>query len=257
VARSPSGESVLERTIRVLEAFSANDSSLRVSDVARRANLPLSTASRQIAELIDHGLLTRGQDGQIRIGRRLWELASRASPLLSLREAVMPALEQVHARTGHHVQLGILAGHEVMFIERLSAENAVVNITRIAERLPLHASSSGLVLLAYGSSRLQDAVLSRPMHRYTRHTVTTADELTGLLAHIRRNGYVICPGFIHEDATGVAVPVRNLDRRVVAALSVIVPNDGNSHAHLPMLFAAARSLESKTVDFDLDSRDNI
>ncbi|GAA3998500.1 IclR family transcriptional regulator domain-containing protein [Streptomyces plumbiresistens] len=62
----------------------------------------------------------------------------------------MPFTEGVHDVVGHHVQLGVLDGDEALFLERLTAPGAVINYTRIAGRLPLHASSSGLVLLAHG-----------------------------------------------------------------------------------------------------------
>src|SRR5919199_4879925 len=102
----------------------------------------------------------------------MWELAQRASPTLSLREAAMPFLEDLHAVIGHHVQLGVLDGDEVLFVERISAPNAVVNYTRIAGRLSMHASSSGLVLLAHAPAEQQERGLAAPMQRLTRNTPT-------------------------------------------------------------------------------------
>lgn len=172
----------------------------------------------------------------------MWELASRASPTLSLREAVMPFMEDLHAVVGHHAQLGVLQGEQVLFLERLSAPGAVVNITRIAGRLPLHASSSGLVLLAHAQADLQDAVLSGPLRSYNRNTVTDPKRLRVMLDRIRRDGYALCAGFIDEKATGIAVPLRGPGDEVVAALSVIVPNDANARMQIPALRAAARGV---------------
>ena len=64
----------------------------------------------------------------------------------------MPFLEDVHAVVGHHAQLGVLDGDEVLFLERLTARDAVINYSRIAGRLPLHTSSSGP-----GAARLRPA----------------------------------------------------------------------------------------------------
>jgi DNA-binding IclR family transcriptional regulator len=179
----------------------------------------------------------------VRIGVRLWELAFRASPALSLREAAMPFLEDLHAIVGHHVQLGVLDGAEVLFLERLSAPGAVINFTRIAGRLPLHASSSGVVLLAHADRELQERVLAAPLARYTAATVTTPDRLRSLLADVRRQGFVQLNGHVHEEATGIAVPVRDARGDVVAALSAIVPNDGQGHTRIPALLAAARGVQ--------------
>ncbi|MER5221758.1 IclR family transcriptional regulator [Streptomyces flaveus] len=148
--RTQNGESVLARAVRIFEAFTPEESALTVSEISRRRGLHVATASRLVAELVSYGFLTRDADRRVRVGMRLWELATRASPSPSLRNAAMPFMEGVHDVVGHHVQLGVLDGDEVLFLERLTAPGAVVNYTRVAGRLPLHATSSGLVLLAHG-----------------------------------------------------------------------------------------------------------
>jgi len=246
MARVPTGESVLSRAVRILAAFGPDDRALRVSDIAARSGLHVATASRLVAEMVAHGLLVREDDRRVRIGVRLWELAMRASPTLSLRDAAMPFLEDLHAVVGHHAQIGVLDGVDVLFVERLSAPAAVVNYTRIAGRLPLHASSAGLVLLAHAPHELQERVLAGPLERYTARTIATPGRLRRALADIRRDGYAHCPGFIHAEALGVAVPVTDGSRAVVAAVAVIVPNDpadpGAGRAVVPALRAAARGI---------------
>ena len=240
--RTATGESSLSRAIRVLDAFTTEEPALTVTRIADRAGLHVATASRIVGQLVDHGLLSRGPDREVRIGLRMWELASRAAPTRSLRDAAMPFLEDVHAIVGHHVQLAAPDGDDVIFLERLSARDAVVNYSRIAGRLPLHISSSGLVLLAYGPPELQERILSRPLAQHTPNTITTPERLRATLAEVRRQGYVLTPGHVHDDAAGVAVPVRNGLQEVVAALSVIVPNDGRAAAQVPALLAAARGV---------------
>lgn len=247
MVRTNNGESVLSRALRVFEAFTADDPTLRVSEIAARTGLHLATASRIVAELVELGLLAREPDRRVRIGVRLWELALRASPALSLRDAAMPFLADLHAVVGHHVQLGVLDGREVIFLERLSAPRAVVNYTRIAGRLPLNASSSGQVLLAHASREMQESVLAGPLPGYTANTITSAARLRVTLADIRRQGFAYCPGHIHEEALGIAVPVFDAGRAVVAAVSAIVPNDEGGRAVVPVLMAAARGI-GRAVD---------
>ncbi|WP_229074382.1 IclR family transcriptional regulator [Actinoplanes sp. DH11] len=238
-------ESVLARAARILRAFTPDDPELSVSEIGRRAGLHVATASRLIATMVAEGLLERSAAGGVRIGMRLWELAQRASPTLGLREAAMPFLEDLHAVIGHHVQIGVLEGGEVLFVERLSARDAVINVTRVAGRLPLHASSAGLVLLAHAPHEVQQRVLDGPLPALTPATITTAARLRGVLAGIRQQGYVICPGHIHPDATGVGVPVTagtGPGSPVIAGLSAIVPNDGRAPAAVPALRAAARGI---------------
>ena len=240
--RVATGESSLTRAVRVLEAFTAEEPALSVSEVARRSGLHVATASRIVGQLVEHGLLSRGPDREVRVGMRMWELASRAAPTRSLRDAAMPFLEDLHAVVGHHAQLAVLDGDEVIFLERLSARDAVINYSRIAGRLPLHISSSGVVLLAYGPPELQERVLARPLEGRTGATITSPERLRSVLAQVRQQGYVLLPGHVHEDATGIAVPVRDGLGAVVASLSVIVPNDERAASAVPVLLAAARGI---------------
>jgi DNA-binding IclR family transcriptional regulator len=233
---------VLSRVVRIFEAFGSDATALRVSDIARRTGLHVATASRLVEELVEHGWLHREPDRRVRIGVRLWELASRASPTLGLREAAMPFMEDLHAVVGQHTQLAILDGREALFVERLSTPGAVDNVTRIAGRLPLHASSSGLVLLANAPAELQEAVLAGPLPAFTRQTVVDPPELRALLADVRRTGVALCRGFIDDISAGIAVPLRGADGAVVAALAVIVPNDGEARLQIAALRAAARGI---------------
>jgi DNA-binding IclR family transcriptional regulator len=228
--------------VRIFEAFTPDDTVLSVTQIARRAGLHPATASRLVAELESHGLLAREPDRRVRVGVRMWELALRASPALGLREAAMPFMEDAHAVLGHHVQLGVLEGDEVLFVERLSAPGAVINYTRIAGRLPLHVSSSGLVLLAFGGRELQERILAGPLARYTASTITSPDALRAALAEVRRQEFACLPGHVHEDALGIAVPVRDGRAAVIAALAAIVPVGTPRQAVTGVLTTAARGV---------------
>jgi DNA-binding IclR family transcriptional regulator len=242
VPRVATGESSVARAVRILESFTTDEPELTVTEVARRSALHLATASRIIGQLVEHGLLSRGPDREVRMGFRMWELAARAAPTRSLRDAAMPYLEDLHAVVGHHVQLAVLHSDEVIFLERLSARDAVVNYSQIAGRLPLHISSSGVVLMAYGPAELQDRLLARRLESRTPATITTPERLRATLEQVRRRGYALLAGHVHPDATGIAVPVRDGLGDVVAALSVIVPNDARAVSAVPALLAAARGI---------------
>ncbi|HWG25582.1 IclR family transcriptional regulator [Actinospica sp.] len=238
MARSNSGESVLSRMVRIFEAIDPDTPAITVTELARRADLPTATTWRIVNELVGYGWLRR-DGGRIRIGVRMWELAVRASPTLDLREAAMPHMEDLHGVVGHHAQLSVLEHREVLSIERLSARGAVRNLSRVGGRLPLHASASGLVLLAHASAALQESVLADQMRAFTPYTITEPRALRALLSDIRHRGHAYCAGFINEEAVSVAAPVRDRHDRVAAALSVIVPNDPSARRVVPAVAAAA------------------
>jgi DNA-binding IclR family transcriptional regulator len=229
--------------MRILEAFDLSSPSLTLTQISRRAQMPLATVHRLASDLEDHGLLERLPDRSYRVGVRLWELACLAPGALGLRELAMPHLQDVHATVRQHTQLGILQGREVLFIERLSTPEAVRNMTLVGGRVPLNASSSGQVLLAHASSALQEEVLAGPLPRYTDLTVHEPSELRRILAAVRREGYVVSVGYVTRDATGIAVPVYGHNDVVVAALSVVVPSTtGQTQPLVVALQSAARNI---------------
>ncbi|AUI50080.1 IclR family transcriptional regulator [Arthrobacter crystallopoietes] len=225
MARSSGGRSALSRIMQVFTAFDVDAVFLNISQLSARSGLPLATTHRIVAEMEDFGLLERQPDKTYRLGVRLWEIACRTPGALGLREIAMPHLQSVQTRVRQHTQLGILEGREVLFLERLSARDAVVNVTLVGGRLPLHVSSSGLVLLAHADEEFQYEVFSGELFRYTEQTVRSPDALRQLLQKIRHDGFAIGNGFIHPDARGIAVPVRGVNDNIVAGLSVVVPND--------------------------------
>lgn len=85
-----------------------DEPALTVTQLSAWTGLHTATASRLIHQLEAEGLLARDDDRRVRIGVRLWELASRAAPTRGLREAALPFLEDLHAVVGHHAQLAIL-----------------------------------------------------------------------------------------------------------------------------------------------------
>lgn len=243
MANSPSGESMTERIVRVLDTFADDRTTQTTSEIAQRAGLPTSSAHRIVGDLITAGLLERDEERRVRLGMRLWELALRGSSALRLRQAALPHMERVQSLIREHTQLAVLEQDEALFLERLSHPDAGANITRIAGRLPVHASSSGLVLLAFADPAVRERVLAAPLRAVSQETVTDAGVLRSLLTAIRRRGHVVAPGFIEAVSTGVAVPVRDRGD-VVAALSVVLPRETPVEPAVAALLDAAARVES-------------
>lgn len=240
-----SGKSRTARVLDVLSAFTADHVELSLSEIGRRSGLPLTTTHRLVGELTRWGALERTEAGGYRVGLRLWEIASLAPRSVGLRETAMPFLEDLYEATRQNVQLAVLDGTEVVYVERISARWAVSIITRVGSRLPLHATGVGLVLLAFAEPDLQDQVLRRPLKRFTPKTVTSPGELRRMLAEVRRTSTAINDGQITLDALSIAAPIRDASDRVAAALSIVVPAEHSSQPYVPAVHAAARGISRR------------
>ncbi|GJF03327.1 MULTISPECIES: IclR family transcriptional regulator [Pseudonocardia] len=243
---------VTARVLDLLAAFSADRPRLTLTELATRAGLPLSTAHRLVGELTAWGALERGDDGRYHVGLRLWEVGALAPRSLGLRETAMPFLEDLYEVTRQNVQLAVLDGTEVVYLERLAGRASVHVLTRVGLRLPLHATGVGLVLLAHADPELRERVLAGPLRRYTEKTVCDPEELRRMLADVRTTGVAISDRQIELISLSVAAPVSGPDGTVAAALSVVVPAEGtNPHSYVPVVRATARAISRALAESDV------
>ncbi|WP_137724735.1 IclR family transcriptional regulator [Prescottella subtropica] len=233
---------MLGRAFAVLGCFTAARPRLTQSDLSRRTGLPLPTVHRLCGQLVTHGALERDDAGRYAIGVRLWELGALAPRAHGLRQVAMPYLEDLYEATRENVQLIVREGFEALYIERLSARGAVPVVGRAGGRLPLHASSGGLVLLAHGGTELLDEVLGAGLERFTPATVTSEHRLRQVLDDIRRTGFVVCREHLNIGTLAVAAPVARSTGEVVASISVVVGADDDPAPLIPALRAAARGI---------------
>ncbi|WFE28174.1 IclR family transcriptional regulator [Solwaraspora sp. WMMD791] len=239
---TPPGRSVTSKVLALLDAFSPAEPALTLSELARRAGLPLPTAHRRVAELVAWGALERGADGRFRIGLRLWELGSLAPRGLGLRELALPVLEDLYEVTHENVQLAVRQDLELVFIERIAGRHAVPVLTRVGGRFALHATGVGLVLLAHAPDEVRERVLAAPLERYTRLTITDPARLRRHLAEARRVGYAVSDRQVTMDALSVAAPIWG-PTGVTAAVSLVVAYDrADPLALAPLVQAAGRAI---------------
>lgn len=237
-----SARSSVRRALGVLSVFSPDRLDLSLSDIARHAGLPLTTTHRIVGELARWGALERTAQGTYQIGLRLWETGALAPRGQRLREIAMPFLEDLYEATRHNVQLAVLDGMDAVYLERMSNRDAVGVITRVAGRLPLHATGVGLVLLAFADPEFQERVLAAPMRRFTAKTIGSPGELRRVIAEVRQRRVAVSDGQITLDALSVAAPVLDAGGVVVAALSVVVPSERLAREYVPAVRAAARGI---------------
>lgn len=236
---------MLLKHLRVLDAFTPTRPFLTLSEIADESGLARSTTHRLIAELVEEGLLERLPDRTYQLGLRLWELAARTPGALGLRELARPWMGAVHARIRQHTQLGVMRGRDVLFIERLSASEAVVNATVIGGRIPLPLSSSGLVLLAFSDATFTESVIAHGWSTPTPQAIATGAALLERVARVKTEGSAVLDGHIYPESRGIAVPVFGPHGALYAAMSVVVPNDKTSpQGAIELLTVAAAGVTS-------------
>jgi DNA-binding IclR family transcriptional regulator len=217
-ARDP-GRSVASRVLAILDAFDVDHPRLTLSEIAARSGMALSTVHRLVGELEEWQALRRTGDGSYHIGIRLWELGQLAPD--SLQAVAHPWLQELFGSTGENVHLAIREGVEVLYVDRVFGKRAVPIVSHTGGRLPMHCTGVGKALLAFEPGWFVTSFLSRPLERFTPHTVTEPGRLSRELAQIRARGYAVT----HEEMTlgscSAAAPII-ADGVPVAAVGIVV-----------------------------------
>jgi DNA-binding IclR family transcriptional regulator len=241
----PNRLTAAQRVLSILGVFDIDNAALSLSEISRRTGLTLSTTHRLVNELRVWGALDRDGDGRYSIGLRILELGT-TSQGLRLREVALPFLEDLQHAVRANIHLAVADGHDVIYIESLRAREGVKVPSRLGGRWPMHATGTGLVLLAFASQEFQEEVLSSKLRRFTEYTPTDPDALRHRLAEIRRSGVAIIENQLTYDARAIAVPIRGPRDRVIAAVGLTTPTDMPPHALVPALAATARGI-SRTL----------
>jgi DNA-binding IclR family transcriptional regulator len=214
------GRSVTAKLAAILTEFNRG-SCYHLSDLARHAELPMSTAHRLVYELTDREWLTREPDGTFRHGPALERLAYDVPPKPTLQERgphVVADLVEVLRRT---VRLGVLDEMEISYIEKSPGYTPVTSFGPAA-RLPVHATALGKALLAFAPAETVRLATSGCLAAHTRRTLTRTDQLLQALHTVRHNGFATNHGELTVNGRAIAVPVLDANGLAYAAVEVEV-----------------------------------
>jgi DNA-binding IclR family transcriptional regulator len=236
-----SGRSVTSKVIAILMTFT--DGSVHsLTEIARLAGLPISTAHRLATELAAWGLLERTEDGAYQIGLPLRMIGTRAWHAPSIQERAPRVMEDLAGATRTDVRLGIFDGLDVAYIEKPVGRHPVTTFSA-GSVLPAHATAMGKALLAFSAPRTVDLVVAQGLTALTPYTLSTPDRLRRALAVTRLTRVAVARWELELGASAVAAPVFGSGGQVVAALELRV-RDLRSDLQImqPALMVAARSL---------------
>jgi DNA-binding IclR family transcriptional regulator len=236
--------------LAVLGSFSHTQPVQSLSEIQHAAGLASATTHRIVSELVEWGALERVSWGRYRIGMRLWQLGSLAPQARELRDVALPYLQDLLDVTHEVVHLVVLDEGKALFIERLMARPEVHTRSRVARRLPLHATGPGKVLLAFSNPAMVDEVVVGGLPRMARNTITDPDQLRRALDEICATGYCLSSEEMTDGASSVAAPVRGATGAVIAAISVVVPTGQRDLLSLvPAVRIAAAGISRGMVPF--------
>jgi IclR family acetate operon transcriptional repressor len=228
VVTSPRRDSVqsLDRAFDLLEAL-ADGAELGVTELAHRTELVPSTVHRLLGTLAKRGYVAQSADsGLYRLGYKVAEIAGGLEQaLMHLRAVARPHLERISAQTGETVNLVVLEGERVVYVDQVEGTRRVRMFTAVGTAALAHTTGAGKAILAYGGPDTAKLLYEgrEPLERLTPGTLVTLAELEDDFARIRARGYALDEEE-HEVGVGcIAAPVFDEAGAPVAAISVSGP----------------------------------
>jgi IclR family acetate operon transcriptional repressor len=230
-----SGVQSVARAIRILELL-GEEGELGVTELGRRLGVHKATASRLVATLGDRALVERSATSdKVRLGFGLIHLAGAAMEGLDVVRQSRPVLEGLAERTRETVNLGVLDGDGVVYIDQFAGTRSIVSVSWVGRRTPFHCTSNGKVLVAHLEGPDQDRLLAAPLERLTPNTIVDSARLRAQLLEVKARGFAQTVEELEEGLNAVAAPVRRADGEVVAAVSVSGPAFRMRPAELPRI----------------------
>jgi DNA-binding IclR family transcriptional regulator len=215
----------LERALDILECFSFQNRRLSLTDVVNCTGLNKTTVKRLIANLTARGYLQREPHTKMyQLGMRLFEMGGIVFSSFSLRQAAAFPMTQLQNQTGATVLLGVRMEEELVYIDKREGDGMIRISSDIGWRRPLHYGMLGMVLLASLDAKEVRRILRHtPLKAHTPYSITDPDAFSLRLEKIRDQGYILEQEEAVEGVFGIAAPIRDYSRRVIAALGIALP----------------------------------
>lgn len=221
---TPPSETVV-KTLALLDLFMTDNPTQTASEIAKTANLPLSTAFRLLTTLVQLKFVEIDRSTRkYRLGLKLLELGHVVTQQLDLPALALPILHDLMQRSSESARLSIRDGMEGVFISKVETLQSVRLHTPLGQRVPLHAGASMKILLAFQPEEdIAEYIKHLGKTRIAPNTIIDPDLLRADLVRIREQGYAASFSEQSSGAAGVAAPVRDHTGRVVAGITISGP----------------------------------
>lgn len=233
---------VVSKVLHILETLHEAPSGLQLKDVASQTGINKSTAYRFLAHLEHEGYVFRDASGGYAIGVRLARLASGMSYQTTLCKLSRPILQQLWRATGETVNLAVLDGREVLYLDVMESSHTFRLVSQVGIRRPVYCTALGKVMLAYIPDEEQQYFFTGlKFERFTSQTVKGIQPLRKEFAIIRQRGYSIDNEEAYLGSRCIGAPIFESSGKIAAALSVSGPTTRVTREKVPAFAALAKN----------------
>jgi len=237
---------VLERMFTLIDALASREEAMSLKELSEISGLHPSTAHRILNDLATGRFVDRPHAGSYRLGLRLLELGTLVKARLSVRDAALGPMRELHRLIQQPVNLSVRQGDEIVYIERVLSERSGMQVVRaIGGRAPLHLTSVGKLFLAADDLPRVRAYATRTgLPGHTRNSLTQLPQLERQLLAARQSGIARDNEELEPGVRCVAAGIYDDQGKLVAGLSISAPADRLDESWVPKLQATARQIST-------------
>ncbi len=228
----------------LIDVLAAREDAISLKEISLKTGLHPSTAHRILNDLATGRFVDRPEAGSYRLGMRLLELGNLVKSRLSVRDAALGPMRELHNLTQQPVNLSMRQGDEIVYVERAFSERSGMQVVRaIGGRAPLHLTSVGKLFLAADDAQRVRAYATRTgLAGHTRNSITQLPELERELSRARQYGIARDNEELELGVRCMAAGIYDDQGRLVAGLSISAPADRLDEGWLNKLKATASEI---------------
>ena len=212
----------VERALTLLEALAEDDDGHRLSELAARTGLSLSTVHRLLTTLEGRRFVQFDQaHGLWQVGRQAFTIGSTFVRHRNFVAPALPFLRRLRDQTHETANLGVVDEDEVVVLTQVESREIVRAISRVGGRAPIVASGMGKAILAtYPDADVAALIERRGLRKLTPNTVTRPARLRQELRTIRAQGYAVDDEESFPGLRCVAAVVHDAQAEALCAISI-------------------------------------
>jgi DNA-binding IclR family transcriptional regulator len=237
---------VIERMFALIDVLASREEPMQLKEISERTGLHPSTTHRILNDLAIGRFVDRPEAGSYRLGMRLLELGNLVKGRLSVRDAALAPMRDLHKLIQQPVNLSMRQGDEIVYIERAYSERSGMQVVRaIGGHAPLHLTSTGKLFLAADDPQRVRAYATRTgLAGHTRNSITQLQALERELSKARQYGIARDNEELELGVRCMAAGIYDDQNRLVAGLSISAPADRLDEGWLPKLQATAQGISA-------------
>lgn len=245
--KSEGGIQSVTLALQIIEALAFADRPQGVTQLAKTLGTTKTRIFNYLQTLAEHGYAVQEPETErYRIGVRVSQLGGAVANEFNLLSLSRAPMRRLHQAVGHTVVLSKFDGATLYSVDQIEGTSMLKISVTIGNVLGLHSSAQGKVVLAFGPPRLLDSTIAQGLEQTTKATITDPERLRREIRTIRSRGWAFTANETRLGVNGLAVPILNGTRQLVATLAIVaVADDFPQNAvgrALPVLQGAAAEI---------------